>query len=156
RESKGRFMKHLQKTLAMIAFLCLAAQTVRHAYMLWLEPRGSALDKYDQPAKEQIAAAVSLDELMRRYDAVRKQVDLAKEEQAKAAKQQSGGTEQGLLAERVQDNQKEPFKSEQLLREAIVEWESKWKEIHALRFYWLLGFTFFLVGIVIYQKWNRW
>ena len=43
-----------------------------------------------------------------------------------------------------------------MLREAIVEWESKWKEIHALRFYWLLGFAFFLLGIVIYQKRSRW
>jgi len=45
----------LLKTLAIIAFLALASQTVRHAYMLWLEPRKSALDKYDQPRKEEIA-----------------------------------------------------------------------------------------------------
>ena len=44
-------MRALQKTLAIVAFLVLAPQTLRHAYMLWLEPRGSVLDKYDQPVK---------------------------------------------------------------------------------------------------------
>jgi hypothetical protein len=76
-------MRALLKTLAIIAFLALASQTVRHAYMLWLEPRKSVLDKYDQPRKEEIAAVASLDELLRRYDPIRKQVDLAKEHWSK-------------------------------------------------------------------------
>ncbi len=70
-------MKPMLKTLAIVAFVSLLVQTVRHAYMLWFEPRGSVLDKYDQPVKSEIASAVSLDELLRRYDPVRKQVDEA-------------------------------------------------------------------------------
>src|SRR5256886_11398682 len=68
-------MKPMLKTLVIVAFVSLLVQTVRHAYMLWFEPRGSVLDKYDQPVKSEIASAVSLNELLRRYDPVRKQVD---------------------------------------------------------------------------------
>ena len=68
-------MKPLLKTLAILAFVALVVQTVRHAYMLWFEARGSVLDKYDQPVKSEIGSAGSLDELLQRYDPVRKQVD---------------------------------------------------------------------------------
>ena len=63
-------MRALLKTLAILAFVALVVQTVRHAYMLWFEPRGSVLDKYDQPVKSEIGTAASLDELLRRYDPV--------------------------------------------------------------------------------------
>src|SRR5947209_165852 len=107
-------MRPLQKTLAMIAFLVLVSQTIRHAYMLWFEPRGSVLDKYDQPTKGEINAAPSLDELLRRYDPVRKQVDLAKQERSKTSEKS-----QNRFTEQMEQNQKEPFKSEIMLREAI-------------------------------------
>lgn len=78
-------MRALEKTLAILAFVVLVSQTVRHAYLLWLEPRASVLDKYDQPLKNDIANAGSLDELVRRYDPVRKQVD-ADRQKAKSEK----------------------------------------------------------------------
>jgi hypothetical protein len=139
-------MKVLLKTLAIIALLALSSQTVRHAYMLWFEPRGSALDKYDQPVKDQIAAAASLDELVRRYDSVRKEADQAKQELSKEGKELP-----------YQDRtEKEPYKSEQMLREAITQWEERLKEIHALKFYWLVGLVFFVLGLFCYRKLNRW
>ena len=149
-------MKALQRTLAMVAFLFLVAQTLRHAYMVWLEPRGSALDKYDQPAKGQIAGAGSLDELVQRYDTVRKQVELEKEKHGKSEGQQVSATGQEIVTAWAPDNQKEPFKSEQMLREAIVEWESRWKEIRELRFYWLLGLVLLVSGMGLYIRKNRW
>ena len=137
-------MRALQKTLALIAFLILVPQTVRHAYMLWLEPRGSVLDKYDQPMKGQIDAATSLDELLRRYDPVRKQVDSAKKEASEAGK------------ERPSNDEIEPYKSEKMLREAINQWEERAKEIHAIRFYWLVGLVLSVLGLLTYSKLNRW
>ena len=77
-------MKILGRTLAIIAFLTLTAQTVRHAYLLWLEPRDSALDKYDRPLKGEILKARSLDELLRRYEPVRKEADRVKQQQRDA------------------------------------------------------------------------
>lgn len=139
-------MKVLQKVLAIIAFLVLAPQTVRHAYMIWLEPRGSVLDKYDQPMKGQIAAADSLDELSRRYEPLRRQTDLAKQESSKSGKPYPG----------LDHPEEEPYRSEQMLRDAITQWEQKSKEIHELRFYWLVGLVICVLGLVTYSKFNRW
>jgi hypothetical protein len=139
-------MNALQKTLAVVALLILVSQTVRHAYRLWLEPRGSVLDKYDQPLKNEIANAASLDELLRRYEPVRKQVDAAKEELVKAGKPLSWQQEQGT----------EPYKSENALRAAITDWEQKSKEIRELRFYWLIGLVLYVSGLLIYRRLNGW
>jgi len=53
-------MKTFQRTLAILAAVCLLAQTVRHAHILWFEPRESVLDKYDRPLEEEIAAALGV------------------------------------------------------------------------------------------------
>jgi hypothetical protein len=139
-------MNALQKTLAIVALLFLTAQTIRHAYILWFEPRGSVLDKYDQPLKDQISAATSLDDLLRKYDGVYKEVKLAKQDAEKAGKEVSSREEM----------QSEPYKSEHDLRDAITDWETKSKEIRELRFYWFIGFGFFILGLLMYRKLNRW
>jgi hypothetical protein len=98
------------------------------------------------PLKGQISGAASLAELLQRYDQVRKEVDLAKQEAAKAGKEVSDRDESQL----------EPYKSEHTLRDAINDWESKAKDIHALRFYWFIGFALFAFGFLAYKKLNRW
>jgi hypothetical protein len=140
-------MNVLEKILAIIAFLILASQTVRHGYRLWLEPRGSVLDKYDQPLKGQIESAGSLEELLGRYDKVRKEVDEKRQEQLKED-----------IKDRpyINELQTEPYKSEHALGDAITAWENKAQEIHELRFYWLVGFAFFVLGLLAYKKFNRW
>jgi len=134
-------MKPMLKTMVIVAFVSLLVQTVRHAYMLWFEPRGSVLDKYDQPVKSEIASAVSLNELLRRYDPVRKQVDELSKTSSRPAYEQA---------------QKEPYKTEQTLRQAIVEWEEKSKEIRAIRLYSLVAAVLFVMGLLVYKKLNRW
>lgn len=134
-------MKPLLKTLAILAFVALVVQTVRHAYMLWFEPRGSVLDKYDQPVKSEIGSAASLDELLRQYDPVRKQVDELSKTSSTPAYEQT---------------QKEPFKTEQTLRLAISEWEEKSKEIRAIRLYCLVAAVLFALGLFANKKINRW
>jgi len=137
-------VKALEKTLAILAFVVLVSQTVRHAYLLWLEPRISVLDKYDQPLKNEIASARSLDELVRRYDPVRKQVDAAKEQ---AKSEEKPVNEYSNL---------EPYKSERTLREAIKEWEDRSKQIREIWFYCSVAFVLFILGTLLYRKWNRW
>jgi len=136
----------LQKTLAIVALLVLVSQTIRHTYLLWLEPRGSVLDKYDRPLKNEITSAASLDELLRRYEPLRQQVDAAREEAAKS------GNKIGYEQERGTDL----FKSESALHEAITDWEQKSKEIHGLRFYWFIGLVLSAIGLLIYKTFNRW
>jgi hypothetical protein len=136
----------LQKTLAIVALLVLVSQTVRHAYVLWLEPRNSVLDKYDRPLKDEISAATSLDQLLSRYD----QTHIAAEAARKDAAKNGEPDPEYKLA------QTEPFKSERALHEAITQWEAKSKEIHALKFYWLVGVAFSAFGMLIYILRRRW
>jgi hypothetical protein len=137
-------MKTFLRVLAILASVFLLVQTVRHAYVRWLEPRTSVLDKYDQPLKDTIATAASLDELVRRYDPVRKEADRVKAERRAADPKAEF------------DYDQEPFKSESALCEAISSWEERAKEVRALRIYWLVGFIFAATGLVCYLKINRW
>jgi len=134
----------LQKTLAIVALLVLVSQTVRHAYVLWLEPRNSVLDKYDRPLKDEISAATSLDQLLSRYDQAHTDAEAARKEASK------NGEPEYKLA------QTEPFKSERALHEAISQWEARSKEIHALKFYWLVGVALSALGMLIYILRRRW
>jgi len=136
----------LQKTLAIVALLVLVSQTVRHAYVLWLEPRNSVLDKYDRPLKDEISAATSLDQLLSRYDQAHTAAEAARKE---AEKNEQPNPEYKLA-------QTEPFKSERALHEAISQWEARSKEIHALRFYWLVGVALSALGMLIYILRRRW
>lgn len=137
-------MRPLQKTLAIVACLFLVAQTVRHAYTLWFEPRKSVLDKYDKPLRDEIAAAASVEELLQRYDTARKEVDRIKAERLASDPHADF------------DQEKEPFKSERALREGITNWEDHAKEVHALRFYWFVGLFFATLGVACYLRFNRW
>ncbi len=139
-------LKALQRTLAILASLFLVVQTIRHAYILWLEPRNSVLDSYEQPLKDQIASAQSVDELVARYDPVRKEVD-----RIKAARR---AADPNVSFDDLQDT--EPFKSEATLREAIQSWEERAMEIHSLRFYWLAGLVLVVLGAASYLRINSW
>jgi len=139
-------MKSLHRTLTILACLCLVAQTVRHAYVLWLQPRTSVLDRFDRPLKGEIAAAGSLDELLRRYEPVRREADRIK---AERRAQEPRGDVVGPL-------DTEPFKSEAELREAITCWEEKAREVRAVRFYWLVGALLAAAGLVASARGARW
>jgi hypothetical protein len=143
---KGQIMKILARTLAIIAFLILGAQIVRHAYILWIEPRGSVLDKYDQPLKGSITNAQSLDELVKRYDPIHKEA-----QQARLQKHNSDNDSRYIDRSEV-----EPFKSESMLQDAISDWESKTKEVFSLKFYWIVGFLCLALGTVIFRRGNQW
>ena len=138
-------MNALQRTLAILACLFLVVQTVRHTYFLWLAPRTSILATYDQPLAGDIEAAASLEDLRQRYDPVRKAADRVRSEH-KAAKNR----------EPLDEYNEEPFKSERVLREAIMTWEDRSRQIGALRFYWFVGLGFATLGLVCYRRLNRW
>jgi hypothetical protein len=141
-------MKGLHRTLAILACLFLVVQTVRHAYLLWLEPRTSVLDKYE-PLKDEIAAAASIDELVRRYDVAHKDAERVREQRRAAAAA-------GAHVDSPYEQDAEPFKSESMFREAIRGWEDRSKEIHSLRFYWIVGVVLAALGVAAYRRLNRW
>ena len=138
-------MKGLTRTLAILASLFLIVQTFRHGYLLWLAPRTSVLAQYDRPMSSEIESAKSLDELVRRYDPLRKEVERLRAERRAAAG-----------PERFNEFETEPYKSERELHEAIMMWESQSRDIAALRFYWSVGLVLSAIGFVAYTRGRRW
>lgn len=136
-------MNALLKVLAILGFLILTTQTVRHGYQLWISPRTSMLDRYE-PLKGEISAATSLDELVQRYDKVHKEAEQARQARAR----DTSGTTPDFSAE--------PYKSETALQAAIRDWEEKSSELRELRFYWSMGVVLAAVGLWIYRKGSRW
>ena len=114
-------MKGLLRTLAILASLMLAIQTVRHTYVLWFAPRTSVLERYDRPLAKTIDSAQSLDELLQKYDPIRKEADRVRAER----KPNPGDPAFANPRFRPFDETEEPFKSEQQLHEAILMWEAR-------------------------------
>ena len=122
-------MKTLQKVLTMVAFVVLVAQSVRHTYLRWFEPRISVLDKYERPLKSEITSAKSLDELVARYKPLREQAEEARRQRQtqKEAPAVLDESELGALSPEFE------------VRQAIQDWETKAKELNGLRFYCGVG-----------------
>ncbi len=139
-------MRVLQRTLAILAFLALSAQIVRHAYILWFEPKGSVLDLYEQPLKDQITNARSLQELISRYEPIHKQ--------AEQARQQNPQSDQ--MPDFLKRNEVEPSKSETMLEVAIKDWVAKSKEVYSLKFYCIVGLFCLVLGTAIFKWGNQW
>ena len=144
-------MKGLLRTLAILASLMLAVQTIRHTYVLWFAPRTSVLEQYDKPLAKSIDSAQSLDELVQRYDPIRKEADRIRAER----KRNAGDAPFPNPRFTPFDDNEEPFKSEQQLHEAIVMWEVRAHTISSLRYYWAIGFVFALAGLLLHGR-NRW
>jgi len=138
-------LKATERVFAILAVLVLLTQTVRHAYLLWFEPRVSVLDRYDHPLGNRIASANSLAELVRLYDPVKREVDRLRAAEARDHQTTSAASED-----------LEPFRSERDLRQAIQAWEGKNKEIRSLRFYWTAGFLVLCLGFILRRWGNRW
>lgn len=137
-------MKTLLKTLFIIAFLVLITQTIRHGYQRWFRSTISVLDRFEETLKGDIKKAKSLDELVLKYEDVNKKV---KDYEADKA---------NPIIEPQDKWEKEPYKSEVTVKEAINDWESKSKEIHELRFYWTCGLLLVILGYLSYFKFNQW
>ena len=140
-------MKALRTTLFVIAFIILASQTFRHAYVRWLEPRASVLDKYGTAAQKQILLAKSLDELVALYDTAH----------AKLAEYDKNHPEEAGKETYLRSGPSAPLaKDEFSLREAITEWEHQSKEIHELWHFWIVGLIAFAIGSFLVLKTERW
>jgi hypothetical protein len=149
-------MKALKITIFLLAILVLNTQLARHFYVRYLEPRDSVLDKYEQTeTKKAIKTAVSLDELVSRYDAAKKRVDEL-DEQRKKAELNMSKDKRDVFRDQFGEKHKEDYERKSDLKEAISEWEKKGKEIYELRMFWLFGFAFFLSGVILFVKGRDW
>ena len=136
-------MKALTVVLTVLGIYALAQVTIqsfRHAYILWVEPRGSVL--YEQVGQD-VLSAKTLDELFQRYkDATRKVEEW----------------ERGKSDEELQraDRSREPYQTQQVLRAGIEAWEGQRRQLSALHFYWWCGLVTVVVGAACYRRSNRW
>ena len=155
-------MKTVQKTLFVLTALILSTQTLRHVYVRSLEPTGSVLDKYQSQASEDIKRADSLDELVKLYDEAHKKVEAADAETEARKARQPNNAERYNDANDADDeteerkSEREPYKSQKLLKEAILDWERKSNEVFELRFFWFSGLGFLIVGFLCYTRMFPW
>ena len=142
-------MNSLKIVVFILAMLTLTTQAVRHAYVKFIEPRTSVLDKYEQTETDKlIKNAVSLHELVSQYDPAKKKVDELDQE-LKKAKMNKTRDQIDVLQDRFTEEHKKEYDKETGLKKAINEWEEKSKEILELRVFWAFGFILFLLGIFL-------
>jgi len=142
-------MNRFQAIVALIVLVNLGVQTLRHAYVLLLEPRGSVLDKYE-PGKESVTAAKSLEELVALYETTRQKTAEIKKLNPMQKNESSYEYEDRL---REQD---ESFRAEATIEAAIQEWESHHRDLYELHFFFLSGAMLSLIGAVFYMRIQRW
>jgi hypothetical protein len=137
-------MLTFQRVLFVIAFTFLSVHAIRLTYRVWLEPRTSVLDAYDEAVEVEIRQAESLDELVRQYEAARQRVEAYEADEANPS------------PEAHERGNKEPYKTEGRLRAAIQDWERKSAEIRKIRVYWFSGLLFLILGMALHRWVNGW
>jgi len=137
-------MRSLQATLFVLVMLVLSTQTFRHVYVKWIEPTGSVLDEFREPVDEDIAASNDLHELKAMY--------------AKARADRQGYEKGRPLSEvdLARRTNREVYRSENELREAIVNVEGQNRSLFQLWFFWLCGLLSILLGLAAYRRVNPW
>lgn len=148
-------MKGLQTTCFILAVSILSVQSVRHFYVRFFETTASVLDKYDEEEIEkEIEEAELLDQLVAKYDPAKKRKDELEalmEEEAKKKPEK----EREAFRNEFQEDHIEDYRRAWILKSAILDWESKSKEIRELRIFWAFGFGLFVVGCIVYL-WSSW
>lgn len=144
KSSEEGAMRILQLVLGMSALFQVTIQSVRHPYVLWIEPRESVLTKYEE-ADPRILAAKDVGELTKLYEDARRKVE--EWERDKSDKEKKNAAYYASH---------EPHKSAKKLKGAIETWETHHKQICELHFYWWCGAACLVVGLPIYFWVHHW
>ena len=137
-------MRSLQATLFVLVMLVLSTQSFRHVYVKWVQPTGSVLDEFRERVDEDIAASNSLDELKAMYARARAgRKDFEKDKPLRDVD----------LAKRTD---REVYRSEEELREAILRVEEQERDLTRLWFFWLCGLLSVVLGLLAYARVNPW
>lgn len=133
-------MKSVVIVTLVIAISALTAQTLRHAYLRWLQNQDSVLDKYNQTFMDKIKNANSLGALEEEYAKAKLEVKKVEKELKKSKR-------------KVNRYNEEPFKTERELQTAIKKWERRAEEIRKTRFFWTCGLLITIAGTILFGKW---
>ena len=130
--------------VGLLLLLSLGSQAIRHTFWRLVATQRSVLEPYAELAEQQIAESKSIDELVAHYAAAHSKVQEVK--QRDEAKTESE-------YERLQ---REPYKSEQLLKGAIETWESHERQIFEVQFLWWAGAVIAVVGALVIWRVEWW
>lgn len=139
-------MKALKIVLLIFGLYALvhaASQTLRHAFVAFVEPESSVAAELD-PAKATISETTSQDELVAKY----------KQAQAKVVEWNEGKSQMEIR--QAQYGEEEPHLSARLLREAIEAREREARQLREVHFYWWCGAACLVVGIGCWRGLDRW
>ena len=149
-------MNALKTTVLILALLALTTQAVRHVYVRYVEPRTSVLDRFDETAaKKIIQSATALSDIVEEYAPARKRVDLLDADLKKELSQQTRD-EYYMFEQKWQEDHKQEYERESVLKVAIQDWENRSKEILELRVFWTFGLALFLIGIFLQARGFSW
>lgn len=137
-------MRALQITLFIVGLILLGTQSLRHVYVNWIEPTDSVLDKYREPVEVKIIESKELEELVVLYEDARERVK---------GYERDGTKEPIPYDER---SQRDPYKTEMRIENAIRSWEAQSDEMFQLGFFWTMGLLGILLGLLAYVRINRW
>jgi Flp pilus assembly protein TadB len=132
-------MKSVVIVVLIVAISALAAQTLRHAYLRWVQAQDSVLEKYNPSFKNKIKDADSLESLDKEYAKIKEKVKKADEKLKKSNR-------------KVSRYREEPFKTERELKAAIKKWERRSEEIRKTRFFWACGLIIAIIGSALFIK----
>jgi hypothetical protein len=149
-------MRTLRIVILLIALLVLTTQAARHVYVRYIEPRTSALDRFDDTdAKKVIQGATTLSEIVSEYEPARKRVDDLNKDLKRELSTKTRD-EYYMHEQKWKEDYKQEYEREAELKKAIQEWENRSKEILELRVFWLFGLGFFVAGMVMLKKGKNW
>ena len=168
-------MRNLKLVLFILGFVTISIHCVRLVYLVFLESRSSVLHEYEEPVEAEIRESRDLGELLRLYEEAHARVEAyERDESIEEPSPPSGISDQHGISDQQRQMQRqlqrhiarrrldaersetEPYKSEIALRKAIQDWEGKSREISKLRFYWLFGFVFLVLGCSAYRWLDEW
>lgn len=139
-------MKALKVVLlifGLYALLHAATQSLRHAFVAFLDPQSSIIAKLD-PVKAEISETTSQEQLVTNYQ----------QAQAKVA-----AWNEGKAAEEIRQatyGDQEPHHSAELLREAIEAREQQARQLREVHFYWWTGMGCLVLAIGCWYRVDRW
>lgn len=144
-------MKSLLITLGTLAMLSISTQLFRHIYVFAIAPTTSVLDKYDSETEKEIASSDSIEELVLKYEAVKRRFDENKKkweelEDNIQLKRESAEWSKLQEANRTRDQ----------ISRAIGDWEARMREITEIHFFWWCGLTCTVLGLASFIWANRW
>ena len=134
-------MKGLQYTVLVIALAILSSQSIHYIYMKFFYPTSSVLDT---PLEASIQKAESLDQLVEMYEKSRLEVKEHERQLSPAERQEPHRWDI------------EPYKSQNELRSAVVDWEHKNEQFRRLLVQWTYGLLVTLVGVGVYSRHGLW